>query len=160
MYKKLLLIIALPFIMTACKKKAATPDNCNNTGIVSAAEIATIQAYLKANSITATQDSAGFFYQIVAPGDGVSPTLNNTVSVNYTGKFVNGNIFDSNSGQPVVTFKLSGVIAGWQLGVPLIKKGGTINLYLPPTLAYGCYDYSSIPGNSTLIFNIQLVDVK
>lgn len=160
MYKRLFFIIALPFVMMACNKSSSTTNNCNNTGVVSAAEIATIQTYLTANSIAATQDPGGFFYQIIAPGDGVSPTVASTVSVNYKGKFTNGTVFDSNDGKPVVTFKLSGVIKGWQLGVPLIKKGGTIILYLPPTLAYGCYDYNGIPGNSTLIFNIQLVDVQ
>ncbi len=162
MYKKLFIaiILALPFIMSACKKDSSKNNNCNNTGVVSAAEIATIQAYLTANTITATQDSRGFFYQIVAPGEGVSPTATSTVSVNYTGKYTNGTVFDSNVGKPLVTFALTGVIQGWQLALPLLKKGGTMNLYLPPTLAYGCSDYNGIPGNSTLIFNIQLVDVK
>lgn len=162
MYKKLfiVIIIALPFVISGCKKASSKTDNCNNTGVVSAGEIAIIQAYLTANSITATQDARGFFYQIVAPGDGVSPTVASTISVNYTGKYTNGTVFDSNVGKPVVTFPLTRVIVGWQLGVPLIKKGGTINLYLPPTLAYGCSDYNGIPGNSTLIFNIQLVDVR
>lgn len=159
MYKKLFFIIALPFVMLSCNKKSSS-DNCNNTGVTSAAEIATIQQYLTANSITATQDPAGFFYQIIAPGSGVTPTLSSQVSVTYTGKFVNGTVFDSNVSKPVMTFPLSGVIRGWQLGVPLIKKGGKINLYLPPTLGYGCYDSNGIPGNSTLIFSIELVNVQ
>ncbi len=161
MYKKffIAIIIVLPFIMSACKKDS-TNNNCNNTGVVSEAEIATIQTYLTANSITAIQDPQGFFYEILAPGEGIAPTVANKVSVNYTGKFTDGRTFDSNAGSPVVTFPLSGVIKGWQLGVPLLKKGGIMNLYLPPTLAYGCYDYNGIPGNSTLIFNVELVDVQ
>ncbi len=158
MSNKLFLIIAIPFLMMSCKKSNSV--SCNDTGVTSAAEITTLQTYLTDHSITAVQDPAGFFYEIIAPGTGVNPTINSTVSVNYTGKFLSGTIFDSNAGRPVVTFPLTGVIRGWQLGVPLIKKGGSINLYLPPTLAYGCYDYSGIPGNSCLIFNIELIDVK
>ena len=158
MSNKLFLFIAIPFLMMGCKKSNSV--TCNDTGVPNAAEITTLQNYLTAQSITAFKDTAGFFYEILAPGSGVKPTINSTVSVNYTGKFLDGKTFDSNAGGPVVTFPLTGVIRGWQLGVPLIKKGGSINLYLPPTLAYGCYDYSSIPGNSCLIFHIDLIDVK
>lgn len=158
MSNKLFLVIAIPFLMMSCKKSSSV--TCNDSGKPSAAEITTLQNYLTAHSITALKDSAGFFYEILAPGSGVNPNINSTVSVNYTGKFLDEKIFDSNAGKPVVTFPLLNVIRGWQLGVPLIKKGGSINLYLPPTLAYGCYDYSSIPGNSCLIFHIDLIDVK
>ena len=159
MYKKLFIIIALPFILFACNKKSTT-DDCNSTGVPNAKEIATLQSYLTSKSITATQDPGGFFYTITAPGTGVNPTINSTVTVRYTGKLLDGSIFDSNNTPTGISFGLSQVIKGWQLGVPLIKKGGSINLYLPPSLAYGCSGSGPIPGNSPLIFAIELVDVK
>jgi FKBP-type peptidyl-prolyl cis-trans isomerase FkpA len=159
MYKKLFFIIVLPLVMAACNKKSTT-DNCNSTGVPDAAEIATLQSYITTNSITATQDPGGFFYTIVTPGSGVTPTLSSNVTVRYTGKLLNGTVFDSNTSAAGISFVLSQLIRGWQLGIPLIKKGGSINLYLPPSLAYGCYASGPIPGNSSLIFNIELVDVQ
>ena len=158
MYKKLFIIIVLPFVMFACNKKT-TVDDCNTTGVPNAKEIATLQAYLTSKSITATQDPDGFFYTITAPGTGVNPTINSTVAVRYTGKLLDGSVFDSNTSTAGISFPLARLIRGWQIGIPLIKKGGSINLYLPPSLAYGCNGSGSIPGNSPLIFSIDLVDV-
>ncbi len=159
MYKKLFFIIFLPIVMTACNKKSAASD-CNSTGVPNAAEIATLQTYLTNNSITATQDPGGFFYTIVTPGAGVTPNINSNVTVRYTGKLLNGTTFDSNTSAAGISFELFRVIKGWQLGVPLIKKSGSINLYLPPSLAYGCNGSGPIPGNSSLIFNIELLNVQ
>ena len=58
------------------------------------------------------------------------------------------------------TFALGGLILGWQKGIPLIQKGGSINLYIPPSLGYGANATGSIPANSILVFTIQLVDFK
>ena len=160
MYKKLLFIIALPLIMCACNKSTPAASNCVDTGIPTAAEIKVLQNYLTANSITATYDSIGFFYQVINPGTGDNPTISSTVTVQYTGKLLNGTVFDSNTSATGFSSPLSGLITGWQLGLPLIKKGGAINLYLPPSLAYGCNADGPIPGNSSLIFNITLLDVQ
>src|SRR5450432_2086788 len=143
MYRKSLFIIALSIGMLSCHKKSSA--DCNSTGVPNAAEIATLQSYLTSNSITAIQDPGGFFYQIIAAGSGATPVLASKVSVRYTGKLLNGTVFDTNASGPVATFLLSGVIRGWQLGLPLIKKGGSINLYLPPSLAYGCDSNGPIP---------------
>src|ERR1700761_4175712 len=63
-------------------KQAATDD-------------AAIQAYIKANNITATKDPSGVYYQIITPGDGAYPNVNSTITVNYTGKLLNGTVFDT-----------------------------------------------------------------
>jgi FKBP-type peptidyl-prolyl cis-trans isomerase FkpA len=157
MNRKLFFFIALPFAMLSCSKSS---NDCNSTGVPNAEEIATLQSYLTNNSITAIQDPGGFFYQIIAAGSGTTPMLSSKVSVRYTGKLLNGTVFDSNTSGPLATFTLSGVIRGWQLGVPLIKKGGSINLYLPPSLAYGCNGNGPVPGNASLVFNINLIDVQ
>jgi FKBP-type peptidyl-prolyl cis-trans isomerase FkpA len=165
MNKKLLFVftaVALSFTFLSClKSKSDTPSNCvpNTTGIPTAAEIASLQSYLTANSIIATQDSRGFFYSIVNAGFGVTPSNSSTVVVKYIGKLENGTTFDQNSIPAGNTFQLSQLIKGWQYGIPLIKKGGTIKLYLPPTLAYGCTAIGAVPAGANLIFTVDLVDV-
>lgn len=141
--------------MMACNKKD-TPCNAVNTQ-ASASDIATLRSYIQANVPGATEDSRGFFYKIVTPGTGTVPTPCSTVTVNYVGTLTNGSTFDSGNN---VSFPLSGVITGWQEGVPLIANGGTIYLYLPPSLAYGSYAQSGIPANSILIFKIDLKAVN
>jgi FKBP-type peptidyl-prolyl cis-trans isomerase len=71
---------------------------------------------------------------------------------------LNGTQFDA-SANPV-SFLLSGVIKGWQIGIPLIKKGGRIKLVIPSSLAYGCKGQNSIGPNSPLYFEVTLTDVR
>jgi FKBP-type peptidyl-prolyl cis-trans isomerase len=94
----------------------------------------------------------------MSPGLGTQPALTNTVSTVYTGKLLNNTQFDA-SANPV-SFLLSGVIKGWQIGIPLIKKGGRIKLVIPSSLAYGCNGSGSIPPNSPLYFEVTLTDVR
>ena len=164
MSKKFVFILALSalsVVMGSCAKSTVNDNsnNCvpNNTGVPTSAEIASLQAYLTAHSITATQDPRGFFYAIYAPGTGATPTLSNTVKVKYTGTLESGAIFDQNL--TGASFLLSDLILGWQMGIPLIKKGGTIQLYLPPSLAYRCNAIGTVPAGANLIFNIELIDV-
>jgi FKBP-type peptidyl-prolyl cis-trans isomerase FkpA len=117
-----------------------------------------ILAYASANGITATKHSSGLYYQIIEGGTGAWATVNSQVTVSYTGKLLNGNTFDQNSSYTEVLNKL---IEGWQIGIPLIKKGGRIKLIIPSSLAYGCNGSgASIPANSVLYFDVSLIDVK
>jgi FKBP-type peptidyl-prolyl cis-trans isomerase FkpA len=157
----MLAITALSFTIGSCSKSdEVTPNNCvaNNTGIPTAAEVASLQAYITANNITATLHPDGFFYKIITQGSGATPTLTSTVTVKYTGTLTNGNIFDQNT--TGTSFVLSSLILGWRKGLPLIQKGGSILLYLPPSLGYGCSAIGSIPPGSNLIFSIELVNVQ
>ncbi len=120
-------------------------------------EVNNLRNYLTTNSITATEDSRGFFYVINNAGIDDKPTVCSTIKVSYEGKLVDGTVFDSGNN---VSFLLSDLISGWQEGIPLIKKGGSITLYLPPTLGYGASGSGSIPGSSNLIFNIDLLEVN
>src|SRR5689334_11236893 len=130
MKKRFLFFLALSIALVSCKK-TSNENNCvpNYTGVPTAAEVASVQSYLTSHSITATQDPAGFFYIIVTPGSGATPTLTSKITFKYTGSLENGTIFDQN--QTGVTFTLSQLIPGWQKGIPLIKKGGSIKLFLP-----------------------------
>jgi FKBP-type peptidyl-prolyl cis-trans isomerase FklB len=104
---------------------------------------------------------SGLQYKVIKEGNGVSPTSDQTVTVHYTGKTLDGNVFDSSieRGQPA-TFGLSQVIKGWTEGVSLMKPGATYMFYIPSELAYGERGAgASIPPNATLIFEVQLIEV-
>lgn len=105
--------------------------------------------------------ASGLQYEIIKQGTGKQATANSTVQVNYEGKLVDGTVFDSSytRGQPA-EFPLSGTIPGWIEGIPLLKEGGSIMLYVPAKLAYGEQGNQAIPPNSVLIFKVDLLAVK
>ncbi len=105
---------------------------------------------------------SGLQYKIIKEGTGKRPTDKDTVKVHYTGKLIDGKVFDSSveRGQPV-EFPLGGVIKGWTEGLKLVKEGGNIILYIPPELGYGARGAGqAIPPNSALIFEVELLEVK
>jgi FKBP-type peptidyl-prolyl cis-trans isomerase len=104
---------------------------------------------------------SGLRYEIVQEGTGPSPKATETVKVHYTGKLIDGTVFDSSvqRGEPA-EFPLDQVIAGWTEGIQKMKKGGKIKLYVPPDLAYGDDGRPGIPPGSTLIFDVELLDIK
>ena len=153
--KRIIFIFSLSLMLTGAGS-CIKDTGCQNKTVQS--EQAAILAYAAANGITATANGSGFYYEIINPGSGPAPTLNSQVSVRYTGKLLDGTVFDSQTGA-AITFPLGNTIFGWQLGLPLIQKGGTIKLIIPSSLAYGCRGQGSIPSNAILYFEIQLVDV-
>ncbi|EHQ28105.1 FKBP-type peptidyl-prolyl cis-trans isomerase [Mucilaginibacter paludis] len=153
MKKYIIALLILVSGLSACKK-SATFDPAKQA----IEDDATIQAYLKANpSITATKDASGLYYQIITPGTGNNPTGSSTVTVNYTGKLLDGTTFDTTTGKKSLTISLKSVIQGWTIGVPLIKTGGRILLIIPSGLAYGNSSAGSIPANTVLTFTIDLI---
>ncbi len=149
----ILSVLSVLFLNSGCLKD----NSCNARSVDS--EKGEIISYAIANGIVATEHSSGLYYEVISAGTGPAPTLSSTVSVRYTGKLLNGTVFDSQTGTPV-TFPLGQVIPGWQLGLPLVQEGGIIKLIIPSALAYGCTGVGTIPGNSILFFEIQLVDVQ
>ncbi|MEN8172910.1 MAG: FKBP-type peptidyl-prolyl cis-trans isomerase [Chloroflexota bacterium] len=107
---------------------------------------------------------SGLKYIEEKAGSGTQAQVGNTVSVHYTGKFLNGDVFDSsyNRGQPIeFTLGQGQVIKGWDEGITLMKVGGKAQLTIPPELAYGESGAGGvIPPNATLIFDVELVAVK
>jgi len=104
---------------------------------------------------------SGLQYKIINQGEGKRPTATNTVKVHYTGRLVDGKVFDSSvqRGEPI-EFPLNGVIPGWTEGLQYVNEGGTILLFIPSDLAYGERGAgASIPPNSTLIFEVQLLEI-
>jgi FKBP-type peptidyl-prolyl cis-trans isomerase len=104
---------------------------------------------------------SGLRYEIIQPGSGEFPKPTETVKVHYTGKLVDGTVFDSSvqRGEPA-EFPLDQVIPGWTEGIQKVNKGGKIKLYVPPQLGYGDEGRPSIPPGSTLIFDVELLEIK
>ena len=105
---------------------------------------------------------SGLVYQSVKEGTGPSPAATDTVRVHYRGTFPDsGKEFDSSysRGEPA-EFPLEGVIPGWTEGLQKINKGGKLKLYVPPHLAYGDDGKGGIPPGSTLIFEVELLEIK
>jgi len=104
---------------------------------------------------------SGLRYEIVKSGLGAYPKAADTVTVNYTGKLINGSVFDSSEqrGKPA-EFVLDQVIPGWTEGIQKINEGGKIRLYIPAQLAYGDQGRPGIPPGSTLIFDVELLGIK
>ena len=102
----------------------------------------------------------GVLYRVIENGDGISPSATSVVSVYYKGQLINGVIFDSNLTQPCPEpFRLNEVIKGWQIALPQMKVGDKWEIVIPANLAYGSRGVDGIPRNSTLIFEIALVNV-
>lgn len=151
--KKIFLLLALFTVTFSACKKSDSFDAAKQA----AEDDVKIQAYLTANKITAQKDPSGLYYLVVNSGSGTAPTINSTVRVAYTGTLLDGTQFDKRTNE---SFPLSGVIKGWQIGIPFVKPSGRIFLYVPSGLGYGNTDKSGIPKNSVLIFIIDLVSFQ
>ena len=103
----------------------------------------------------------GLQYTVLTNGSGASPTANDTVTVNYRGTLLDGTEFDSSykRGQPA-SFPVNGVIHGWTEALQLMKPGSKWKLFIPSELAYGESGRPSIPPNSVLIFEVELLSVQ
>jgi FKBP-type peptidyl-prolyl cis-trans isomerase FkpA len=156
--RKLSAIITLLFcavLMNGCLK---SEKGCETQS--PSAEEPQLVNYASANGITATKHSSGIYYEIISAGSGTAPNLSSRVFVTYTGKLTDGTVFEKVD--TPVNFILGGLIEGWKIGIPLIKKGGRIKLIIPSSLAYSCPGQPSagIPSNAVLFFDITLVDVQ
>lgn len=111
-----------------------------------------------------TQNTSGLIVKDVVVGTGAEAKVGNLVSVQYTGKFADGKVFDSSipRGEPIdFTLGTGQVIKGWDQGILGMKVGGKRTLTIPPALGYGVAGYPPvIPANSTLYFDVELVGVK
>ena len=106
--------------------------------------------------------ASGLQYLVTKEGTGKQPAATSIVKVHYTGKLVDGTVFDSSveRGEPI-EFPLNQVIPGWTEGLQLMKEGGKATLYIPSKLGYGEQGVpGTIPPHSTLIFDVELIEVK
>jgi FKBP-type peptidyl-prolyl cis-trans isomerase FkpA len=160
MIKRVLVFSAITLLFASCLKSPDTKCTLTeSTFVAPAAEVTTLQNYVYSVDPTATQHPSGFFYKISTAGTGtVTPAVCSNILVTYTGKLTNGTQFDQNT--TGYSNYLGQLILGWQKGIPLIRKGGSIRLYIPPSLGYGATANGTIPANSILIFDVNLLDIQ
>jgi len=126
-------------------------------------ELETLQAYIESNNITIEPTASGLYYIETLAGTGAQATAGDIVDVHYTGTYLDGEKFDSSydSGEPYeFILGIGKVIRGWDEGIAYMKEGGKATLIIPSNLAYGASGSGSIQPYTSLIFEVELVDVK
>ena len=123
---------------------------------------AAAKAFLEANKVKegVRVTASGLQYQVIKSGSGPKPKKTDRVRVHYHGTLIDGKVFDSsvNRGQPE-EFRVNGVIKGWIEALQLMETGAKWKLFIPPELAYGEPGRPSIPPNSALIFEVELLEI-
>jgi FKBP-type peptidyl-prolyl cis-trans isomerase FkpA/FKBP-type peptidyl-prolyl cis-trans isomerase FklB len=121
------------------------------------------QAFLAENKLKegVKTTTSGLQYKVLTMGDGAKPVATDTVKVHYSGKLLDGTEFDSSYARnEPISFALNRVIAGWTEGVQLMPIGSKFMFYIAPELAYGEAGGGPIPPNSTLVFEVELLDIE
>jgi FKBP-type peptidyl-prolyl cis-trans isomerase len=159
--KVCVLVLFLAGLVSSCMKSDDTSSS--NTAETEAALLKSWKTKMKSTNIAYDSTATKIFYVIdkTKVGTGAKVTTGNTVTVKYTGTFMDGTIFDSSDNFSYV-HKSSGqrMIAGWEEGIELLNKGAKATFLIPSSLAYGPYGYYSIPAYSPLFFIIEVVDIK
>jgi FKBP-type peptidyl-prolyl cis-trans isomerase FkpA len=147
---KYLFLLSVLFLSLSCKKKNQVDQAKKDDEI--------ILKYISDHKLNATPTGTGLYYLTETSGNGVKPTSNSQVKVAYKGYFTDGSVFDQSESNGII-FGLNEVIKGWTEGIPYFNEGGTGKLLIPSALGYGEKGNSSIPGNTVLIFDINLIKV-
>jgi peptidylprolyl isomerase len=136
--------------------------SCNPSAKYEKAEAASIQNYLTANpNLAFTKEASGLYYLDLVVGTGRTPVAHDTAWVIYTGKYLDGTIFDTNVGGKNLIFPVDeGVtIAGFDEGITYMKAGGKATLIIPSSLGYGAQGSYTIGGYTPLLYDVELVKV-
>ncbi|MDP9040599.1 MAG: FKBP-type peptidyl-prolyl cis-trans isomerase [Bacteroidota bacterium] len=157
--KKLFFIVVASSLICffGCGKQVSDNVGCTNRPVFSDSSM--LLKYAADSSIHATMDSTGLFYQIIDSGNTKKPVFSSTIVVNYVGRFMSGTLFDSASNSNLNGATLSGLITGWQIGLPKIGVGGRIKLLIPSAFAWGCTGYGPVPHDAPVYFDVQLLQV-
>lgn len=143
------IVLIISFVLSSCSSSKSSTDNSLP---------AELQKYSDFN-----KSETGLLWKDVVVGTGDSPMKGQTISVDYHGTLLNGDVFDSSiqRGQPIeFKFGVGQVIKGWDEGLATMKEGGKRILVIPADLAYGSRERGKIPANSTLVFEVTLHKVK
>jgi len=152
---RILFVIFVASLLSACEPKTA-PDTA--AGAIDE-DAAWLIENAKRQGVVVT--GSGLQYEIITSGQGRSPGPTDTVSTHYEGTFINGEVFDSSleRGQPA-EFPVDRVIKAWTEALQLMKEGDKWRLFVPSELGYGSKGVGPIPGDTTLIFEVELLEVK
>jgi FKBP-type peptidyl-prolyl cis-trans isomerase FkpA len=157
--KKLFLIFVVVGIVVFFGCNKGLPDVTACTLLPPSADSAALLKYAHDSSIQVTADS-GMYYKIIDSGNSTRPIYSSNLVVNYVGRLMSGAIFDSASNSNLNGARLSGLIVGWQIGLPKIGVGGHIIMLIPSAYGYGCTGYLPVPGNAPLYFDVRLLQVN
>lgn len=145
----LIILLGLSYFFSSCSEDFRTKDEEK------------IQQYIQDNNLTAIEAQDGLYYTMDVIGTGAQPSgVYSTVTIHYTGKYMDGTTFETSVGGTPFTSTLASVIKGWQYGVPYFKAGGKGKLLIPSHLAYGSTGSGSIGPNEPLVFEIELIAVQ
>ncbi len=133
---------------------------CDDQRLQSDIDDENIRNYLKANNLTAEKHTSGIYYIIETPGTGDNPNAGSIVKVKYKGSLLDGTVFDKSIENEPLQLSLQNVVAGWQVAVPLLKPGGKGKFFLPSGWGYGRFGSNNIPGDSPIIFEIELISFR
>ncbi|HTS44557.1 MAG TPA: FKBP-type peptidyl-prolyl cis-trans isomerase [Puia sp.] len=151
-------------IFSSCLKKNNGCGYTNDTAIASTTDQQSLSSFIDSAHIVATKDPRGFYYTVLAEGSGDTAKPCSQITVSYKGWGTNGQLFDQQTN--AVFTSLGSLIDGWREGMPLIREGGQIMLYIPPSLGYGSKNLTDgsgnvvVPANSIIIFQITLINVQ
>lgn len=148
--KKIVLLSVLLIGQLSCAKKKAQQ--------LANEQHAQIENYVSTNNLIGQFTNSGLWYSVTVVGDGQQPNQTSTVKVVYSGYLLDNTAFDK-SEDTGATFSLSGVIKGWQEGIPKYKEGGKGKLIIPSELGYGNKKVGNVPKNSILVFDVELLEV-
>ena len=146
--KNILLLVLVSMLFVTCSKDSRT-------------EAEMIDDFISENGLEGEFMDNGIFVSIENPQNGTKPTLNNTVETHYEGKYASdGKVFDSSLGGNPISFPLTNVIVGWQLGIPYFGIGDKGWLVIPANLAYGSFPPSGVRSDAPMAFYIELISIK
>jgi FKBP-type peptidyl-prolyl cis-trans isomerase len=158
-------VCSLLLAVLACSEQVKENNLHSNDerGTKLSENMAKATAFLEKNAKNegVTVTTSGLQYEVINSGEGKTPGPTDMVVTHYAGSFLDGSEFDSSisRGEPT-SFPVNGVIAGWTEALQLMQEGDKWRLFIPPNLAYGERGVGPIPGNTALIFEIELIEVK
>lgn len=151
----MLFIVKIKAIQTQAQFQKAQEEKKNN-------ELKLMDDFAKKNFPNATKTQYGMYRVVLKEGAGATIVAGKTVKVDYTGKLMNGTIFDSSAGKQPIEFPVGqgAVIPGWEQALMMMKKGEKCIFFIPSNLAYGEQGSGPIPPFSPLVFEMEVIDVK
>ncbi|MBW7933574.1 MAG: FKBP-type peptidyl-prolyl cis-trans isomerase [Gemmatimonadaceae bacterium] len=157
-------LLAAAVLLAGCNGSNSEPTAVDTNVYTADPATSSYASSLNVNLSTMTKTPSGLYYKDLVTGTGATAAAGFTVRVTYSGRLVNGDLFDTTDGKVPGYFEFllnaGKVIKGWDEGVQGMKVGGKRQLVIPPSLAYGETGSGSVPGNAILVFEVPLLQVR